>query len=117
MLIVFRERPDLDNILVHKCIKTAIAFQHYFVDTMVFVGVELCIVVFYSWKVDLSYDVESYKVKLQDVLNAYLEVETGIEVCFIHNTVLLGIFYSVQQKICSMSRTSSFTLKSQFFIQ
>ena len=35
-------------------------------------------------KVDLPYDVESYNVKLQDVLNAYLEVETGIEVCFFH---------------------------------
>ena len=33
-------------------------------------------------KVDLPYDVESYTVKLQDVLNAYLEVETGIEVVF-----------------------------------
>ena len=38
------------------------------------------IVTILSFQCDLPYDVDSYNVRVQDVLNAYIEVESGIEV-------------------------------------
>ena len=54
--------------------------QSLILNVHMYVFMYMYVITILSFQCDLPYDVDAYNVRVQDVLNAYIEVESGIEV-------------------------------------